>query len=98
MLQRATVTAKGQITIPVEIRNAMGLEPGSKVVFFESGDGAFILRRMGSIEDLYGCLAGVGFEVPKTNEEIDDLIAKHVAELDDATKSGARSVSEDEAA
>jgi hypothetical protein len=76
----------------------MGLAPGAKVVFFDSGDGAFILRRMGSIEDLYGCLAGLGFEVPRTNEEIDDLIAKHVADLDDATKSGARSVSEDEAA
>jgi antitoxin PrlF len=96
MLQRATVTAKGQITIPVEIRKAMGLEPGSKVVFFDSGDGAFILRRMGSIEDLYGCLAG--FDVPKTDEEMNDLIAKHVGQLDDATKSGARGVSEDEAA
>ena len=76
----------------------MGLTPGSKVVFFNSGDGAFILRRMGSIEDLYGCLAGYGGEAPKTNEEMNDLIAKHVAELDDATKSGARNASEDEAA
>ena len=95
-MQRATVTSKGQITIPVEIRDAMGLTPGSKVVFFNSGDGAFTLRRMGTIEDLYGCLAG--FDVPKTDEEMNDLIARQVAELDDATKSGARGASEDEAA
>jgi AbrB family looped-hinge helix DNA binding protein len=36
----ATVTAKGQITIPKAVRDALGVTPGSKVEFrrLESGD------------------------------------------------------------
>jgi AbrB family looped-hinge helix DNA binding protein len=30
----ATVTSKGQITIPVEVREALKLKPGEKVIFF----------------------------------------------------------------
>ncbi len=30
----ATVTSKGQITIPADIRSAHGLEPGHKLIFF----------------------------------------------------------------
>jgi len=29
----ATITAKGQVTIPAEIRKALGLKPGDKVAF-----------------------------------------------------------------
>jgi AbrB family looped-hinge helix DNA binding protein len=29
----ATVTAKGQITLPVEVRRRLGLKPGSKLEF-----------------------------------------------------------------
>jgi antitoxin PrlF len=97
-VQRATVTAKGQITIPVQVRTAMGLTPGSKVVFFKSGEGVFIVRRMGSIEDLYGCLAGYGIEAPKTNRALNELMAYHAAELDDAIKSGAQKHTDGEAA
>lgn len=33
MKQSATVTSKGQITIPVEIRKSLGLNEGDQVVF-----------------------------------------------------------------
>jgi antitoxin PrlF len=29
----ATITAKGQVTIPAEIRKALGLKPGGKIAF-----------------------------------------------------------------
>jgi AbrB family looped-hinge helix DNA binding protein len=47
----ATVTAKGQITIPKAVRDALGVTPGSKVGFrrLESGDIA-IVREEGSGE------------------------------------------------
>jgi AbrB family looped-hinge helix DNA binding protein len=40
----ATVTAKGQITIPKAVRDALGVKPGSKVDFkrLESGEIALI--------------------------------------------------------
>jgi AbrB family looped-hinge helix DNA binding protein len=31
----ATVTSKGQITIPIEVRIALGLDPGDKIDFVE---------------------------------------------------------------
>ena len=31
----ATMTSKGQITIPIELRKALGLETGDKIDFFE---------------------------------------------------------------
>lgn len=53
---------------------------------------------MGSIEDLYGCLAGYGIETPKTDRELNELMASHAADLDETTKSGAKKPPEGEAA
>lgn len=33
----STITSKGQVTIPVEIRRRLGLEPGDKVLFEDDG-------------------------------------------------------------
>jgi AbrB family looped-hinge helix DNA binding protein len=33
MKQNATITSKGQITIPVEVRRSLGLQQGDRVVF-----------------------------------------------------------------
>lgn len=92
----ATVTSKGQITIPVAVREALKLKPGEKVKFFAGENGEFIVRRVGSIQDLRGCLAG--FELPKTDKEMNELIYKRAAELDAATKGDAKVVAEGEAA
>ncbi len=45
----ATVTSKGQITLPKEIRDALGLLPGSQVEF-ELEPGRVILRKRVSPE------------------------------------------------
>lgn len=42
-----TVTKKGQVTIPIEVRKALGLNPRDKVVFVLEGDGVK-LKPMGS--------------------------------------------------
>jgi len=34
----ATVTAKGQVTLPVEVRRRLGLKPGSKLEFLVIDD------------------------------------------------------------
>lgn len=92
----AKITSKGQITIPSQIRSAMGLNPGDKIVFFAGENGEFIVRRVGSIQDMAGCLAG--FNAPKSDEEMNQILAAYAAELDDATRSNAARVSEGEAA
>ena len=53
----AKVTSKGQITIPVEVRRALGLKAGSEILFFEDEPGEWTFRpRTGSIKDLRGCV------------------------------------------
>ena len=91
----AKVTSKGQITIPVKVRKVLGLKPGAQIDFHETGKGEFILRaKTGSIWDMRGCLAG--FDLPKTDEEMNDLIHRRAAEMDAATKSDARAVPDGE--
>ena len=43
----ATVTSKGQITIPTHVRDLMGIEPGSQVDFERAEDGRVILVKVG---------------------------------------------------
>jgi len=45
-----TVTSKGQVTIPKEVREAMDIQPGTKVVFELNKDGERVLRKFGPIK------------------------------------------------
>ena len=40
----ATVTSKGRITLPMEIRRSLGLETGDRVEFVEIAPGEFLLK------------------------------------------------------
>ena len=39
------VTTKGQVTIPKEIRDALGIEPGDEIAFEETGSGYEIRKK-----------------------------------------------------
>jgi antitoxin PrlF len=55
----AKVTSKGQVTLPVELRDRLGIEAGDRVVFVEQADGTFALRvRSGTLASLRGILHG----------------------------------------
>jgi AbrB family looped-hinge helix DNA binding protein len=57
MMASATVTAKGQVTIPASVRAALGLDTGSRVEFIETGEGQFaIVPVTTSVEALRGLL------------------------------------------
>lgn len=45
MRYNAKVTSKGQITIPVEVRRALDLEPGASVAFEVAKDYAVVTRQ-----------------------------------------------------
>jgi AbrB family looped-hinge helix DNA binding protein len=75
----ATLTSKGQITIPSQVRKALGLDTGDKIEFVEIGEKQFAIQpRTGSIRDLEGCIPKLGY-VP-TIEEINEAILDAVAE------------------
>lgn len=53
----ATVTSKGQITIPAAVRAALGLDAGSRVEFVETEKGKYaIVPATSSVSSLKGML------------------------------------------
>jgi AbrB family looped-hinge helix DNA binding protein len=53
----ATVTAKGQVTIPAEVRRALGVQPNDKLTFTPMPDGTVVLRaKTRSLADVGGLL------------------------------------------
>ena len=77
-MSRATITAKGQITIPKEVRTAIGVEPGDLLDFVRLEDGNYaIIPATVSIKSLKGVFKRSG--KPAT-----------LAEMDAAIVSGAR--------
>lgn len=56
-MAEATLTSKGQMTIPKEIRDKLGLQPRDRVHFTLLPDGTVILRaKKCSLADLHGLL------------------------------------------
>jgi AbrB family looped-hinge helix DNA binding protein len=54
-MSEATLTSKGQITIPADIRKSMGLSAGERVVFTRLDDGTTVIRaKTRSILELKG--------------------------------------------
>jgi len=39
----AKISSNGQITVPIEIRRALGLKSGDKILFFEKADGEVVI-------------------------------------------------------
>jgi antitoxin PrlF len=67
---KATVSEKGQVTIPKRLRERMGIRAG-QMLDFEERDGALIGRKAGStdpVADAYGTL--------KLGEPIDDFVRR----------------------
>ena len=52
----ATMTSKGQVTIPREVRDDLGLAAGTRVSFTKNVDGDYVLRcERQSVKGLAGC-------------------------------------------
>jgi antitoxin PrlF len=57
----ATLTSKVQITIPKEIRDSLGLQPGDRMTFTLMPDSTVVMRvKTRSIMDLAGLLRNKG--------------------------------------
>jgi AbrB family looped-hinge helix DNA binding protein len=39
----AKLSANGQITVPIEVRNALGLKSGDKILFFQNSKGEIVI-------------------------------------------------------
>ena len=55
-MTQTTVTIKGQVTIPKEVRDGLGLANGDKVAFVFDGDRAVMFPLKGDVFSLRGVL------------------------------------------
>ena len=67
----ATMTSKGQVTIPAEVRQRMGLDTGDRIEFVELEAGGFAIKP--AIDDVRS-LKGV-LRVPEKPVSVDDMNA-----------------------
>lgn len=74
----ATVTSKGQVTLPVEARRKLGIVPGTRLDLIVTEDDRLeVIPMTGSIQKLKGILPKP--KRPLSLEEMDDGIAAECA-------------------
>lgn len=72
-MKTSSVTVKGQVTIPAELRRELGLKPGDRVEFARKGGKILIQRRESRVEAAFGMIkASKG----ATLEDMDKAIAE----------------------
>ena len=70
----ATLTSKGQITIPIQVRAALGLETGDRVEFVEMENGQFtMIAASKTVHDLKGLIRKPA--MPVSIEDMNSAIA-----------------------
>jgi antitoxin PrlF len=77
----ASLTSKGQLTVPISIRKKLGLQAGDQVLFVEREDGEVVVRaKKGDLMDFYGVFKSSG--KPATAEEMDEAVGRYLTEDD----------------
>lgn len=86
----ATLTSKGQITLPAKVREELGLDAGDKIDFVAEERGSYrIVARRKDIRLLSGRLNGYASR-PMTIEEMNQAILDEAAERHQAIVSRRR--------
>jgi len=78
-MSTATVTSKGQVTIPKDVRDALNLKKGTELTFVVQQDGSVLVRpKTRSLRDMMGMLKT---DRHVTVEEMNEIIARGWAGL-----------------
>jgi len=75
MQREAKITSKGQITLPREVRHALGVKPGDKVVFEREGENVCVrpVRKQSVFEKYRGI---GGSSLPRGRKAILKMMAE----------------------
>jgi len=74
----ATVTSKGQITIPQKVRESLHIHSGDRVEFIVHGETEAVLKPITrTVDQVFGRLYRRG-QTPKTVEEMNQAIARRM--------------------
>jgi len=83
-MELAKITAKGQITIPKDIREKMDLKKGDKILFFEENDKFFMQNSNAvALADFQKAMEGAANEAGFKNP---DDVVKYIKQLRKDTK------------
>lgn len=67
----STITQKGQVTIPTELRKALGIEAGDRLSFSRKGIKIIVVKRKTKVEQSFGILkATTGVSISEMNKAI----------------------------
>jgi antitoxin PrlF len=78
-LATATMTSKGQITVPKPVRAALGIDSGDRIEFVEVAKGQFaIVAATRSVQELKGLFRGKRGK-PVSVEEMNSAIARRAS-------------------
>ena len=71
----ATVTSKGQVTIPAEVRHSLHVQAGDRLSFVALGDGRYeLIAATQEVDSLFGMLGQPRHSL--TIEQMDEAIAQ----------------------
>lgn len=74
----ATLTSKGQLTLPKTVRDALHLHTGDRVSFLIHGADEAVMKPVTkSVDDVFGRLHSPT-QVPKTVEEMEEAVAERM--------------------
>ena len=76
-MQTSTLTSKGQVTIPAELRKRLGLHPGDRVGFVVEDGAIRLVRRERRVEAAFGILKG---ETSVTDEDMEAAIRERAGQ------------------
>ena len=85
----ATMTSKGQITVPLAVRVALGLHAGAKVDFVRVADGFKVVPLRAGSTTLKGRFAGRVAE-PVSIEQMDEAISAEAVQRQGRVKKSKR--------
>jgi AbrB family looped-hinge helix DNA binding protein len=73
----ASVTERGQVTIPAEVRAAMGLQGRGKVTFLME-DGHVVMRKVRPLTEVFGSVPAL--KTPMSWSEMQEIAHEEVAQ------------------
>lgn len=65
-MSSSTITQKGQVTIPTELRKALGIETGDRLGFSKKGNKIIVIKMKSKVEQSFGVLKATASASLKT--------------------------------
>lgn len=70
----STITSKGQLTLPAELRRELGVKPSDRVVFVKK-NGDVLIQKIPTLDSLFGSLSNPKVK-PLTVSQMNKLVEK----------------------